>query len=163
MILEALGGPEVPPAWRTALPRDHRAGPGPRIVRMRIRLDDRVRPVWTVTGLIRGSERPDDVVIVGNHRDAWVYGGVDPSSGSAALIELARSLGELARGGWRPRRSILFASWDAEEFALTSSTEWGEQHAGVAAQNAVAYLNVDSAASGSRLVAAAVPALNHVL
>ena len=102
-------------------------------MRLRVRADDRVRPVWTVTGMIRGSERPDEVVIVGNHRDAWVYGGVDPSSGSAALMELARTLGELTRGGWRPRRSILFASWDAEEFALTSSTEWGEQHAGVAA------------------------------
>ena len=78
--------------------------------------------------MIRGSERPDDVVIVGNHRDAWIYGGVDPSSGSAALIELAGVLGGLAREGWRPRRSILFASWDAEEFALTSSTEWGEEH-----------------------------------
>ena len=126
-------------------------GPGHAVVRMRVRADDRVRPVWTVTGLIRGSERPDDVVIVGNHRDAWVYGGVDPSSGSAALMELARALGELTRSGWRPRRSILFASWDAEEFALTSSTEWGEQHEAWLRKNAVAYLNVDSAASGPDL------------
>ena len=96
---------------------------------MVVRLDDRIREIWTVTGMIVGSEKPDDVVIVGNHRDAWIYGGVDPSSGSAALMELARTLGELARGGWRPKRSILFASWDAEEFTLTSSTEWGEQHA----------------------------------
>ena len=106
----------------------YRAGPGQAVVRLRVRTDDRVRPIWTVTGRIRGSERPDDVVIVGNHRDAWVYGGVDPSSGSAALDGARRVLGELAREGWRPRRSILFASWDAEEFTLTSSTEWGEQH-----------------------------------
>ena len=113
--------------------------------------------------MICGSERPDDVVIVGNHRDAWIYGGVDPSSGSAALMELARTLGELARGGWRPKRSILFASWDAEEFTLTSSTEWGEQHAARLAEGAVAYLNVDSAASGPAFSATAVPALNRLI
>ena len=163
VILESLGGPEVPAAWRGATSFTYRAGPGQTVLRMRVRADDRIRPVWTVTGLIRGSRQPDDVVIVGNHRDAWVYGGVDPSSGSAALIELARTLGDLTRSGWRPERSILFASWDAEEFALTSSTEWGEQHQAWLRKNAVAYLNVDSAASGSRLALTAVPALNQVL
>ena len=79
------------------------------------------------------------------------------------MMELARSLGELARGGWRPRRSILFASWDAEEFTLTSSTEWGEEHAAMLQRNAAAYINVDSAASGPRFAAAAVPALNRVI
>jgi len=162
-ILESLTGPEVPKAWRGALPITYRAGPGGAIVRMRVRADDRVRPIWTVTGTIRGQDHPDEVVIVGNHRDAWVYGGVDPSSGSAALMELARTLGELKRGGWRPSRSILFASWDAEEFTLTSSTEWGEQHESSLQRNAVAYLNVDSAASGPNLAVAAVPALNAVI
>ena len=163
VILQSLDGPEVPGPWRGAGTFAYRAGPSHTAVRLRVRTDDRVRPVWTVTGLIRGSEQPDDVVIVGNHRDAWVYGGVDPSSGSAALIELARVLGDLTRQGWRPRRSILFASWDAEEFALTSSTEWGEQHEARLRKSAVAYLNVDSAASGSRLSLSAVPALNQVL
>ena len=130
---------------------------------MRVKSDDRIRPVWTVTGLIRGSTRPEEIVIVGNHRDAWVYGGVDPSSGSAALIELARVLGAMTRNGWRPERSILFASWDAEEFALTSSTEWGEQHEAWLRRSAVAYLNVDSAASGPGLSVTAVPALNQVI
>ena len=133
------------------------------VVRVVVRLDDRIRPIWTVTGMIRGSEHPEQIVIVGNHRDAWIYGGVDPSSGSAALMELARTLGELRRGGWRPKRSILFASWDAEEFTLTSSTEWGEQHADRLRRGAVAYLNVDSAASGSRFTATAVPALNRLI
>jgi len=133
------------------------------VVRVVVRLDDRIRPIWTVTGMIRGSEHPEQIVIVGNHRDAWIYGGVDPSSGSAALMELARTLGELRRGGWRPKRSILFASWDAEEFTLTSSTEWGEQHADRLRRGAVAYLNVDSAASGSRFTATAVPALNRLV
>ncbi|HXW06183.1 MAG TPA: M28 family metallopeptidase [Vicinamibacterales bacterium] len=163
VILEHIGGPEAPAAWKGALPIPYRMGGSGAVVRLRVKSDDRVRPIWTVTGRIRGAERPDDVVIVGNHRDAWIFGGVDPSSGSAALMELARTLGELVRGGWRPRRSILFASWDAEEFTLTSSTEWGEQHAERLGRNAVAYLNVDSAASGPRFSAAAVPALNQLI
>ena len=163
VILESLGGPAVPAHWHGAGPFAYRAGPGNTIVRMRVRTDDRIRPIWTVTGMIRGSDRPDDAVIVGNHRDAWLYGGVDPSSGTAALVELARTLGELTRTGWRPRRSILFASWDAEEFALTSSTEWSEQHHDWLRQHAVAYLNVDSAASGPNLSLKVVPALNRVL
>jgi N-acetylated-alpha-linked acidic dipeptidase len=133
------------------------------IVHLRVVIDQQIRPVWTVTGTIRGTDHPDDLVIVGNHRDAWIYGGVDPSSGSAALIELVRTLGELKQAGWRPRRSIQFASWDAEEFALISSTEWGEQNAARLSRNAVAYINVDSAASGSSFTATAVPALNRVI
>jgi N-acetylated-alpha-linked acidic dipeptidase len=163
VILEAMTGPEVPKEWRGALPIAYRTGPGPATVRLRVRSDDRIRPIWTVTGMIRGRERPDDVVIVGNHRDAWIYGGVDPSSGSAAMMELARALGHLTRSGWRPRRSILFASWDAEEFTLTSSTEWGEQHESSLRRHAIAYLNVDSAASGPNLAISAVPALNRVI
>jgi N-acetylated-alpha-linked acidic dipeptidase len=133
------------------------------IVHMVVRADDRVRPIWTVTAMIRGSEHPEQAIIVGNHRDAWIYGGVDPSSGSAALMELARSLGQLQQEGWRPKRSIVFASWDAEEFTLTSSTEWGEQHADRLRREAVAYINVDSAASGSTFTATAVPALNQLI
>jgi N-acetylated-alpha-linked acidic dipeptidase len=162
-ILAALGGPEVPKAWQGGLPMTYRAGPGDVVVRMRVRSDDRVRPIWTVTGIIRGSEHPGEVVLLGNHRDAWIYGGVDPSSGSAALMELARTLGELARNGHRPKRSILFASWDAEEFTLTSSTEWGEQHEDWLKKSAVAYLNVDSAASGPNLAVTAVPSLNRLI
>ena len=145
-----------------ALPITYTMG-GAATVRMRVRLDDRVRPIWTVTGRIRGREEPEREIVLGNHRDAWIYGGVDPSSGSAAMMELARTLGELKTGGWRPRRSIVFASWDAEEFTLTSSTEWGEQHAERLQTGAVAYLNVDSAASGPRVAASAVPALNRAI
>lgn len=162
VILEAMGGPTAPPEWKGALPIRYRMG-GEATVRLRVQLDDRIRPIWTVTGRIRGRDEPQREVIVGNHRDAWIYGGVDPSSGSAALMELARNLGALKAGGWRPRRSIVFASWDAEEFTLTSSTEWGEQHADRLREHAVAYLNVDSAASGPRFAATAVPSLNHVL
>ncbi len=163
VILDALEGPQVPATWRHDQDAVRRAGAGPAVVRLTVRTDDRIRPVWTVTATIRGTEQPEDVVIVGNHRDAWVYGGVDPGSGSAALVELARTLGELHRAGWRPRRTILLASWDAEEFAMTSSTEWGEQHQEWLRQHAVAYLNVDSAASGPNLSVSAVPALNQLL
>lgn len=162
-ILQALGGPEAPRAWQGGLGFAYRVGPGPARVRLRVRLDDGIRPIWTVTGVLRGQDRPDEMVIVGNHRDAWIYGGVDPSSGSAALMELAETLGTLAREGARPKRTVVFASWDAEEFTLTSSTEWGEEHASELAERAVAYLNVDSAASGPDFSASAVPSLNRLI
>src|SRR4051812_9452878 len=141
----------------------YHVGPGPATVHLRVRNDDKIRPIWTVTGRITGSTTPDQRVIVGNHRDAWAFGGVDPSSGTASLMELARALGTLARQGARPRRTIEFASWDAEEFSLTSSTEWGEQHAADLRAHAVAYLNVDNSAGGPDFKAAAVPALSKLV
>ncbi len=141
----------------------YHVGPGPLTVHLRVRNDDGIRPIWTVTGRITGTATPDQRVIVGNHRDAWGYGGVDPSSGTASLMELARSLGALAKQGVRPRRTIEFASWDAEEFSLTSSTEWGEQHAADLSAHAAAYLNVDSSAGGPDFKAQAVPALNRLV
>ena len=162
-IMQALGGPATPNSWQGGLGFPYRAGGRDVVARLAVKNDDRIRPIWTVTGRIRGSVEPDSLVIVGNHRDAWVFGGVDPSSGSAALMELARTLGGLAKHGVRPRRSILFASWDAEEFTLTSSTEWGEQYADTLSRNAIAYLNVDSAASGPDFAASAVPSLNGVI
>jgi N-acetylated-alpha-linked acidic dipeptidase len=161
VILESLGGPASPRGWQGGLPFTYRVGPGPATVRIRVRNDDKVRPIWTVTGRIRGTAEPDRWVIVGNHRDAWIYGGVDPSSGSASMMELARTLGAIAKDGIRPKRTIVFASWDAEEFTLTSSTEWGEQFEQELREKAVAYLNVDSSASGPNFTAAAVPALNR--
>jgi len=163
VILATLGGPQAPQAWQGGLGFRYHVGAGAARLHLRISSDDRIRPIWTVVGRLRGAERPEEVVIVGNHRDAWIYGGVDPSSGSAALMELARTLGALAGQGQRPRRTVLFASWDAEEFTLTSSTEWGEQNADWLRQQAVAYLNVDSAASGPDFGASAVPSLNEVI
>ena len=159
VLLENMQGPEAPAAWQGGLPITYRVGPGSP-VKLRVQLDDRVRPIHTVIGTIRGRDLPEDQVIVGNHRDAWSYGGVDPSSGTASMMDLARSLGALARSGARPRRSIVFASWDAEEFTLTSSTEWGEQHEASLKEHAVAYLNVDSSTSGPTFTAASVPSLN---
>jgi N-acetylated-alpha-linked acidic dipeptidase len=130
---------------------------------VRVTNEDSIRPVWTVIGRITGSTSPDRWVIAGNHRDAWMYGGVDPSSGSAVLMEMARALGSLARSGARPKRTIILASWDAEEFALTSSTEWGEGHELQLRDKAVAYLNVDAAVSGPEFSARAVPSLAHLV
>jgi N-acetylated-alpha-linked acidic dipeptidase len=163
VILESLGGPESPRAWQGGLPLTYHVGPGPAAVRVRVRNDDKVRPIWTVTGKIRGTTEPDRWVIVGNHRDAWVFGGVDPSSGSASMMELARTLGAAAKDGARPKRTIVFASWDAEEWTLTSSTEWGEQFEQELREKAVAYLNVDSSASGPNFTATAVPSLNRLI
>lgn len=162
-ILARMDGPEAPQAWRGSLPVAYRIGSGSTVLRVDVRSDDRVRPILTVTGLLRGRDRPADLVIVGNHRDAWLYGGVDPSSGSTAMMELARAFGELKKDGWRPRRSILFASWDGEEISLASSTEWAEQHAQTLREHAIAYLNADSAVSGQELTIAAVPALDAVI
>ena len=164
---DAVSLPKIvsaPLSWRDARPiLEAVRGGGAATVHLRVQNDDRVRPIWTVTGRITGTVSPDQLVIVGNHRDAWVYGGVDPSSGTASLMELARSIGALAKQGARPKRTIVFASWDAEEFSLTSSTEWGEQHARDLSEHAVAYLNVDSSASGADFKAAAVPALNRLV
>jgi len=163
VILEAMHGADAPAPWQGGLPITYRVGDGSTRVHLRVQMDDKVRPIWTVTGRLTGTAHPDELVIAGNHRDAWVYGGVDPSSGTASLMELARSLGALAKQGARPKRTIVFANWDAEEFTLTSSTEWGEQHAQDLGEHAVAYLNVDSSTSGPDFKAAAVPALNRVI
>ncbi len=162
-LLRALGGPEAPASWQGALPFRYRVGGGPATVRVKVDMDGGTRPIWNVEGRIRGSEEPDEYVVLGNHRDAWVYGAVDPSSGSATQLELARVLGGLAREGKRPRRSIVFASWDAEEWHLTGSTEWGEEFADDLKRNAIAYLNVDGSTSGSTFDAGAIASLNALV
>ena len=106
-----------------------------------------------VEARIRGSEVPDEWVLLGNHRDAWVFGGVDPSSGTASMMELTRSLGELKQRDVRPRRTIVVCSWDGEEYALTGSTEWGEQFADDLKKKLVAYLNVDESVAGAATTA----------
>jgi len=159
-ILEKLGGPVAPLDWQGALPMTYRVGPGPAKLHVEIDMDGGTRPIWNVEGRIRGSEKPEELVILGNHRDAWVYGAVDPSSGTASLLEAARVLGELAKKGERPRRTLVFANWDAEEWHLTGSTEWGEQFAAELGKGAVAYLNVDSSTSGPNFSIGAVASLN---
>jgi N-acetylated-alpha-linked acidic dipeptidase len=157
-LLRALTGPVAPAEWQGALPFTYRAGPGA-TVRVTVKMDGKTRPIWVTEGRIRGSESPEQMVVLGNHRDAWVYGAVDPSSGTATQMELARTLGRLAREGQRPKRSIVFASWDAEEWHLTGSTEWGEAFAKELQAGAVAYLNVDGSTSGAEFGASAVGSL----
>ncbi|MFQ5789649.1 MAG: M28 family metallopeptidase, partial [Acidobacteriota bacterium] len=162
-ILEHLGGPVAPYAWQGGLPITYHIGPGQAKVRVKVDMDQEIRPIWVVTGQIRGAGEPEKMVVLGNHRDAWVYGGVDPSSGTATLLETARILGRLSREGHRPRRTLVLANWDAEELHLTGSTEWGEQLADVLGRGAIAYLNVDSSTSGPNFEANAVASLNPAI
>jgi N-acetylated-alpha-linked acidic dipeptidase len=159
-ILEALKGASVPSGWQGALPfHYHLGGLG---VKLHLISDQdyQVRTIWDVIGKVKGSELPDSWVIAGNHRDAWVYGAVDPSSGTAAMLESVHGIGELLKTGWKPKRTIVFASWDAEEEGLIGSTEWVEQHADLL-KNAVAYFNVDVAVAGADFGAEAVPSLKQ--
>ena len=111
-------------------------------------MDYQIRPIWNVIATIPGTVEPDRWVMIGNHRDAWVYGAVDPSSGTAATLEMCRALGEAVKHGWKPRRTLVYASWDAEEYGLVGSTEWAEEHAEEVQKKAVLMLNVDSAVAG---------------
>ncbi|CAO3645474.1 unnamed protein product [Cunninghamella echinulata] len=125
--------------------------------------DNQIRPIWNVIGRIDGAEEPDRVIILGNHRDSWSYGAIHPSSGSASLLELVRVFGKLLESGWRPRRTIIFASWDAKEYGAVGSTEWVEEHQEWLGTSAVAYLNVDTAVSGTEFNAEASPLLYRLL
>ena len=161
-ILENLGGPLAPRPWQGALPFTYHAGPGPVRVRIHLKQDYQYRTIWDVTGKLRGSEAPDDWVVAGNHRDAWVYGAVDPNSGTAAMLEAVHGIGELLKSGWKPKRTLIFASWDAEEAGLMGSTEWAEQHQSELA-HAVAYFNMDVGVDGPNFSASAVPSLKQFL
>jgi N-acetylated-alpha-linked acidic dipeptidase len=157
-ILQALKGPSVPQSWQGALPFHYHMGPGGEKVHLVSQQDYQRRIIWDVIGKIDGAQEPDSWIIVGNHRDAWVYGAVDPNSGTAAMLEAAHGIGSLLRQGWRPRRTIVLCSWDAEEEGLIGSTEWVEQQ-GRILDHAVAYFNIDVGVSGPDFSASAVPSL----
>ena len=149
-ILQHLGGPDSPREWQGSLPFTYHAGPGPARVKMHLKQDYQFRTLWDVIGKVKGSELPEEWVVVGNHRDAWVYGAVDPNSGTAAMLESVHGIGELLKSGWKPKRTIVFCSWDGEEEGLMGSTEWVEQHE-AELRHAPAYFNVDVAVSGTKL------------
>jgi N-acetylated-alpha-linked acidic dipeptidase len=174
-ILKALGGAESPRDWQGALPFTYHLGangnPGaggthgtpPKItVHMHLDQDIALRTIWDVTGTIDGTDpaQKEDWVVAGNHRDAWVYGAVDPNSGTAAMLETVHGLGELLKQGWKPQRRIVLCSWDAEEEGLIGSTEWAEQHE-AHLTHAVAYFNTDVGVAGPNFDAAAVPSLKQ--
>lgn len=147
-LLEALAGPVAPESWRGALPLTYHIGPGPAKVHLKLAFDWDLVPAYDVIAVLRGSEFPDHWVVRGNHRDGWVFGAADPLSGTVSLLEEARAVSELARSGWQPRRTIVYASWDAEEPGLLGSTEWVEKHAGELTEKAVAYINTDGNGRG---------------
>jgi N-acetylated-alpha-linked acidic dipeptidase len=161
-ILKLLAGPNVPSGWQGGLPLAYHVGPGPAEVNLSVSMDYALRKIWNVIARIPGTIEPDRWVMVGNHRDAWVYGAVDPGTGTAATLEMCRALGAAVKNGWKPRRTIVYASWDAEEYGLVGSTEWAEEHAKEVDEKAVLMLNVDSAVSGRELEMSGVPSLRDL-
>jgi N-acetylated-alpha-linked acidic dipeptidase len=147
-LLSALAGPVAPEDWRGALPITYHVGTGPAKVHLKVEADWQIRPVYDVIAKMQGSSEGDEWVVRGNHHDAWVNGADDPISAQVALLEEARSLGELHRQGWQPKRTILYAAWDGEEPMLLGSTEWGEQHAKELQQHAAIYINTDGNGRG---------------
>ena len=147
-MLEQLQGPVAPPEWRGALPLTYHIGPGPATVRLKVDYDWTSKPVHNVIARIPGATVPDEWIIYGNHHDAWVNGASDPVSGAIALMETARAFAELRKQGWAPKRTLIFALWDAEEFGLMGSTEWVEKHRDDLRGKAVAYFNSDTNTGG---------------
>lgn len=158
-LLESMDGEEAPEEWRGALPVTYRLGGSKALVHLKVKMKNPIKRITNVIGCIKGAEETEEIVLVGNHRDAWVYGGHDPSSGTACLMEMARAFAEAKKAGFKPKRTVFFGNWDAEEFTLTGSTEWGEENRDWLHKNLVAYLNVDSSASGKNFSVQGVPSL----
>lgn len=147
-LLQALGGPVAPEKWRGALPITYHVGPSVAKVRLKLEFNWDTKPAYNVIAKIRGTQFQDEWVIRGNHHDAWVNGANDPVSGMAALLEEARGVSELMKTGWKPKRTIIYCAWDAEEPSLMGSTEWVEDHWDELSDKAVAYINSDSNGRG---------------
>ena len=160
-------GLKAPKSWQGGLQLTYYIGPGFKDKSLTLRVDVNssleFKTIYNVIGQIRGAEEPDRYVLLGNHRDAWVFGAADPVSGTAVLMELSRGLGELIKKGWRPRRTIMLCSWDAEEIGAVGSTEWVEENTQILQNRAVAYLNIDQAVNGNfSLNVDASPLLKHL-
>ena len=160
-ILSQLKGPVRPSrGFQGGLPFAYHVG-GTNDVKLRLKtdMDYKQRKIWDVVARIDGNDEKDRWVILGNHRDAWVFGAVDPNSGSSTMLEVGHGLAGLLKQGWKPRRTIILCSWDAEEYGLIGSTEWAEEFADELKDKAVAYLNLDAAVSGPHFGASSVPSL----
>ncbi|XP_058042111.1 N-acetylated-alpha-linked acidic dipeptidase 2-like isoform X2 [Ahaetulla prasina] len=156
VLLRFLGGSAAPDkSWKGNLNVSYNVGPGfldqysTRKVKMHVYSTSQITRIYNVIGSIKGAVEPDRYIIFGGHRDSWVFGGIDPTTGAAVLQEVARSFGKMMEKGWRPRRTIIFASWDAEEFGLLGSTEWAEENSKLLQTRAVAYINTDSSIEGN--------------
>ncbi|HUO94730.1 MAG TPA: transferrin receptor-like dimerization domain-containing protein [Steroidobacteraceae bacterium] len=147
-FLESLAGPRAPAAWRGALPFTYHLGPGPARAHLTIDSDWSLKEIYDVVARLEGSVYPDQWVLRGNHHDGWVFGADDPLSGNVAMMAEMKAIGALAATGWRPKRTLVYASWDGEEAGLLGSTEWVETHAAELARKAVAYVNSDSNTHG---------------
>ena len=147
-LLESLTGPVAPESWRGALPITYHVGPGKTTVHLQLEFDWKLVPCYDVIAKIKGSDFPDEWVIRGNHHDAWVNGASDPISGQASMLEEAKAVGELLKTGWKPKRTLVYCSWDGEEPALIGSTEWAEDHDSLLKQHAVLYVNSDGNGRG---------------
>lgn len=143
-LLKALEGPVVPNGWQGGLPFAYHIGPGKTKVRLRVEFNWDIVPCYNVIAKIKGSKYPDEWIIRGNHQDAWVNGAADPISGLSAMLEEAKSIGNLLKTGWKPDRTLVYCSWDGEEPGLLGSTEWLETHQKELQQKAVVYINSDN-------------------
>jgi N-acetylated-alpha-linked acidic dipeptidase len=165
-LLAAIGGPVAPTHWQGGLNFTYHIGPGPAIVNLVTDIRFNVTTIWNVVGEVTAdvnSLERDRIVVLGNHRDAWVFGAVDPSSGSTSLLEIARAYGELLRSGWKPKRRIWLCSWDGEEYGLLGSTAFVERLANELNRNAIVYLNGDAIVSGSTFACDATPSLHRAI
>ena len=147
-LLQQLSGPVVPESWRGALPLTYHSGAGPATVHLQVDFDWSTRPLYDVIATIPGSSEKDQWILYGNHHDAWVNGASDPVSGASVLLETARTLSVLRKQGWQPKRTIMLALWDGEEYGLLGSTEWVEKHMDELDRNAAVYINSDSTGRG---------------
>ncbi|XP_029454760.1 putative N-acetylated-alpha-linked acidic dipeptidase [Rhinatrema bivittatum] len=168
--LSKMAGEEVQSTWQGKLNITYRVGPGflqpheKSKIKLYVRTYNVKKPIKNVIGFIQGNHEPDRYVVLGNHRDAWVFGAIDPSSATAAMMEVSRAMGQLLKDGWRPRRSIIFCSWGAEEYGLIGSMEWAEEMSKILGSRTIAYLNVDVAVEGNTsLLARATPILHNLL
>jgi len=148
VLLASLDGRVVPRGWRGALPITYHVGPGRVRVHLAVKSNWSLQPIYDVIAVMRGSVFPDQWVVRGNHHDGWVFGASDPLSGQVALLAEAQAIGRLVRQGWRPKRTLFYASWDAEEPGLIGSTEWAETHGDELKQKAVLYINTDGNGRG---------------
>jgi len=147
-LLAALTGPVAPENWRGALPITYHVGPGPAKVHLKLQFNWEIKPIYDVIATIPGSVYPDEWIIRGNHHDGWVNGAEDPISGMVALLEEARAFSVLLKQGWKPKRTLVYCAWDAEEQGLLGSTEWAETHAEELKQKAALYINTDGNGRG---------------
>ncbi len=162
VILANLGGPHVPRKWQGGLAFTYHVGPGAAVAHMKLVMDYQQRTLYDVIAKLRGTN-DSEWVVLGNHHDAWVYGAVDPGSGTATMLETARAFGELIRTGWKPRRTIVMCEWDGEEPGLMGSTEWVEENRAELQAKAVAYINTDVGVAGPNFTSAATPSLKELV